>query len=95
MNILVKNNLKIMDKKKKIKVKLPENVEAGVYANAVSVNVNKNEFILDFAYNIPNTSEPVIKIVSRINMTHRTAESFLKLLSNAVLDLKNKQKDQE
>ena len=37
--------------------KLPENVEAGVYANAVSVNVNKNEFILDFAYNIPNTSE--------------------------------------
>lgn len=95
MNILAKNNLKIMDKKKKIKVKLPENVEAGVYANAVSVNVNKNEFILDFAYNIPNTSEPVIKIVSRVNMTHNTAESFLKLLSNAVLDLKNKQKDKE
>jgi len=84
-----------MSEKKQIKVKLPEQMEAGVYANAVSVNVNKNEFIVDFAYNIPNTKEPVIKIVSRINMTHRTAESFLKLLSNAVLDLKNKQKDQE
>ena len=82
-----------MDKKKKIKVKLPEDIEAGVYANAVSVNVNKNEFILDFAYSIPNTTEPVIKIVSRVNMSHNTAESFLKLLSNAILDVKNKEKE--
>ena len=49
-----------MTEKKQIKVKLPEEMEAGVYANAVSVNVNKNEFIVDFAYNIPNPLGPYI-----------------------------------
>lgn len=79
------------DKQKKYKVKLPEEIESGVYANAVSVHFNNNECILDFAYTLPNMPEPVIKIVSRINMTHKTAESFIKVLSNAMLDWKNKQ----
>ncbi|MBU1151508.1 DUF3467 domain-containing protein [Patescibacteria group bacterium] len=79
------------EQKKQFKVVLPENIEAGVYANAVSVHFNNNECILDMAYNMPNSKDPVIKIVSRINMSHRTAESFLKVLSNALLDWKNKQ----
>lgn len=81
--------------KKQFKVKLSEEQEAGCYANAVSVHVNGNEVIIDFAYNLPNAQEPMLKITSRVNMSHRTAESLLKVLSNAVLDWKNKTKTQE
>ncbi len=77
---------------KKYKVKLPEGKEEGVYANAVSVHFNANECVLDMAYVIPNSSEPLLKVVSRVNMSHKTAESFLKVLSNAILDWKNKSK---
>ena len=77
-------------KKKQYKVKIAEEMENGVYANAVSVHFNNNECILDMAYTIPNAPEPLIKVVSRINMSHKTAESFLKVLSNAILDWKNK-----
>lgn len=80
------------EQKKEYKVILPEGTEAGVYANAVSVHFNNNECVMDMAYTLPNAKEPILKIVSRINMTHKTAESFLKVLSNALLDWKNKQK---
>ncbi len=83
------------DKKKQYKIKLTEELEGGVYANAVSVHVNNNECVLDLAYTMPNMPEPVIKIVSRVNMSHKTAESFLKVLSNAILDWKNKQDKKE
>ncbi len=82
------------EEKKKYKVKLPADKEEGVYANAASVHLNSNECIIDMAYLIPNAKEPVLKVVSRVNMSHRTAESFLKVLSNAILDYKNKQKGQ-
>jgi hypothetical protein len=80
------------EQKKEYRVILPEQNESGVYANAVSVHFNNNECVIDMAYTFPNAKEPTLKIVSRINMTHRTAESFLKVLSNALLDWKNKQK---
>lgn len=83
------------EQKKEYKVILPEGMEAGAYANAVSVHFNNNECVIDMAYTIPNSKEPTLKIVSRINMTHRTAESFLKVLSNALLDWKNKQETQK
>ena len=76
--------------KQKYKVKISEELLAGVYANAASVHFNNNECILDLAYTIPNATEPTLKIVSRVNMSHRTAESLLKVLSNALLDFKNK-----
>lgn len=79
--------------KHKIQVKFDANQETGVYSNAVSVHLKKNEMILDFGYIIPNLTPTTIKVVSRINVTHETAESFLKVLSNAVLDWKNKQKE--
>lgn len=77
------------EKPTQYKIKISEEMENGVYANAVSVHMNSNECILDMAYTLPNTQEPVIKIVSRVNMSHKTAESFLKVLSNAILDWKN------
>lgn len=81
------------DEKKKYKVKISEDQEVGNYANAVSVHINGNEVVLDFAYSMPNSQEPMLKVTSRVNMSHRTAESLLKVLSNAVLDWKNKKQE--
>ncbi|MBN1494251.1 DUF3467 domain-containing protein [Candidatus Peregrinibacteria bacterium] len=77
----------------KIQIKFDADKETGVYANAVSVNMNKNEMVLDFGYILPNVKPTTIKVVSRINLSHQTAENLLKILSNAVLDYKNKQKE--
>jgi hypothetical protein len=82
--------------KKKYTVKIDKDKEAGTYSNAVSVHVNGNEIVLDFAYSTPKmsqNSDSVIKVVSRVNMSHKTAESFLKVLSNALLDWRNKQSE--
>jgi hypothetical protein len=35
-----------------------------------------------------------IKVVSRMNLTHQTAESFMNVLSNAMLDWRNRQKSE-
>jgi hypothetical protein len=83
------------EQKKKLQVKYDPAIEAGVFSNAVSVSSNKNEMILDFGYILPNVNPSTIKIVSRVNLTQRTAESFLKILSNAVLDMKNKQEKED
>jgi aromatic ring-opening dioxygenase LigB subunit len=78
------------ENKKEIQVKLTQEMEQGIYANAVSVHVNQNEVILDFGYIIPNIKPTTIKVVSRTNLSHQTAESFMKVLSNALLDWRNK-----
>lgn len=82
-------------KQPNIQVKLDQSVEAGLYSNAVSVHVNQNEVILDFGYIIPNVKPTTIKVVGRVNVTHNTAESFMKVLSNAMLDWRNRQKEQK
>mgnify|MGYP000264015868 CR=1 FL=1 len=66
----------------------------GVYSNAVSVHVNPNEVVLDFGYSTPNSNPPEIHIVSRVNMNHKNAESFLTVLQNAMLDFRNKMAQQ-
>lgn len=76
-----------------IQVKLEPAMEQGIFSNAVSVHVNQNEVILDFGFILPNTKPMTIKVVSRVNLTHQTAESFMKVLSNAMLDWRNRQKD--
>ncbi len=81
------------ENKKKLQIKFDSALEAGVYSNAVSVSATNNEMILDFGYILPNVTPSTIKIVSRVNLTQKTAESLLKILSNAVLDMKNKQKE--
>lgn len=81
------------DSKKQYLVKIGEAVEDGHFVNAISVHFNGNECVIDMGYTLPNAEKPTIKIVSRLNMTHKTAESFLKVLSNAMLDFKNKNKE--
>lgn len=81
------------DEKKEIQVKLEPSMEQGIFSNAVSVHVNQNEVVIDFGYILPNAKPMTIKVVSRVNLTHQTAESFMKVLSNAVLDWRNRQKE--
>ncbi|MFO0780884.1 MAG: DUF3467 domain-containing protein [Candidatus Gracilibacteria bacterium] len=78
-----------------VQVKVDPAQEQGVYANAVSVHVNQNEVILDFGYIMPNVQPVTIKVVDRVNITHQTAESFMNVLSNAMLDWRNRQKNNE
>ena len=78
------------EEKKEYTVKISEEIEGGNFANAISVHFNGNECVIDMGYTLPNAPKPTIKVVSRTNMTHKTAESFLKVLSNALLDFKNK-----
>jgi hypothetical protein len=79
--------------KGKLTLKVKDELEQGVYANAISIHINPNECVLDFAYQIPNTPEPTLKLVSRVNMNHKTMESFVQTVTNALLDWKNKQKN--
>ena len=81
------------DQKRKLQIKFDNDQEAGTYSNAVSVHLNKNEMVVDFGYILPNIKPTTIKVVSRVNLSHTTAENFLKILSNAILDWKNKQKE--
>lgn len=81
----------VEETKKNLQVKYDAVTETGVYSNAISVTSKKQEMVIDFGYIIPNINPPTIKIVSRINVTHETAENLLKMLSNAVLDNKNRE----
>ncbi|MBT3865109.1 DUF3467 domain-containing protein [Candidatus Peregrinibacteria bacterium] len=83
------------NKKKEYLMKIAEATENGVFSNAVSVNMTGNECTIDFGYTLPNTEKPTIKITSRVHMTHPTAESLLKVLSNAILDFKNKKEQKQ
>ncbi len=74
-----------------LKVNVPDEVKKGTYSNAVSVNVNSNEVVVDFGYLLPNTPTPEIEVVNRVNMNHKTAESFLNVLQGAMEDFKKKQ----
>lgn len=78
----------------KVQIKLSEEKETGLYVNAVSVHVNQNEVVIDLGYVLPNSTPTTIKVVDRVNMSHKTAESFMNVLSNAMLDWRNKVNEQ-
>lgn len=80
---------------KKVKVSITEEAQAGIYSNAVSVNVSPNEVVIDFGYLVPGSKDPLVKVLQRVNLTHRTAESFMKVFQNAMLDFINKSKGQQ
>jgi hypothetical protein len=88
------NNSFSMDDKKpnNVNLKIENALEQGVFSNAISIHVNNNEVILDFGYMLPNQNPVTIKLVGRVNLTHQTAESLMNVLSNAMLDWRNKQK---
>lgn len=79
-------------KKNSVNLKIDSSDEKGIFSNAISLHVNHNEVIIDFGYMLPNQNPVTIKLVSRVNMTHQTAESLMNVLSNAMLDWRNKQK---
>lgn len=81
-----------MSEQNKINLKIEPQIEQGIFSNAISIHVNNNEVILDFGYMMPNMPETTIKLVSRVNLTHGTAESLMNVLSNAMLDWRNKNK---
>jgi hypothetical protein len=76
-----------------IQVKIDAALEGGIFSNAVSVSVTGNEVTLDFGFILPNTKPMTVKVVNRVNLTHQTAESFMNVLSNAMLDWRNRQKE--
>jgi hypothetical protein len=79
-------------KQSKVNLKIDPAMEQGVYSNAISIHVNHNEVIVDFGFMMPNQDPVTIKLVGRINLTHQTAESLMNVLSNAMLDWRNKNK---
>jgi hypothetical protein len=81
------------DKQPSVNLKIDPNMEQGTFANAISIHVNNNEVIIDFGYMLPNQTPVTIKLVNRVNLTHQTAESLMNVLSNAMLDWRNKQKN--
>jgi len=78
--------------KQQVKIQAQEDVRRGVYSNAVSVAVRDSEVVLDFAYVLPGTKPPVIDVVSRVNLNHKTAEQLMTVLQNSLLDYRNKKK---
>lgn len=76
----------------KVNLKIDPAVEQGSYTNAISIHITQNEVTLDFGYMLPNQDPVTIKLVGRMNLTHQTAESLMNVLSNAMLDWRNKNK---
>ena len=72
-----------------------EAAKVGSYCNAVSVHVNTNEVVVDFGYTVPGTTPQEIRVVERMNMNHRTAEQFVSVLQNSLLDFRNKIKEHQ
>ncbi|OGC81737.1 MAG: hypothetical protein A2V81_04460 [Candidatus Abawacabacteria bacterium RBG_16_42_10] len=76
-----------------INVQIKDDMQSGVYANAASVSVKENDVLIDFGYILPGVSPTTIKVQSRVNLSHTTAEQFLGILQNALLDFRNRKKE--
>lgn len=59
---------------RKLNLELPANLNA-IYANAVVINQNNSEIILDFIQIMPN--DPRARVLARIVMTPANAKLFL------------------
>jgi hypothetical protein len=81
--------------KKQVNIKIKDENRTGVYSNAVTVNVNQNDVVLDFGYIVPGMTPMTIDVVSRVTMGHRTAEHFMKILQDSLLDYRNAVKKNE
>lgn len=63
-------------------IKVPEDVEAGVFAHAAMITSTSDSFVLDFLTLLPGTQPPVGKVVSRVFIPPAQAAEILKALSN-------------
>jgi hypothetical protein len=79
-----------MENKNAIQVKIDAANEQGNYTNAVSVHTSPTELAVDFGYLLPASNPTTIKVVSRVTMTHSTAESLVKVLTESLENVKTK-----
>lgn len=78
-----------------INVQIKDEMQAGVYANAASVSVKENDVLIDFGFILPGVNPTTIKVQARVNMSHVTAEQFLGVFQNALLDFRNRNKEEK
>jgi len=76
----------------KLNVQVPDNLKTGVYANGATISVRDDDVVVDFGYMLGGVNPPTMQVVSRVNMTHVSAERFASALQNALLDHRNKRK---
>lgn len=62
-------------------IKVPEDMEAGVYAQGVNVASSFDSFCFDFLAILPGTNPPMARVVSRVLIPPAQAAEILKALS--------------
>lgn len=78
-----------------INVQIKDEMKAGIYANAASVSVKENDILIDFGYILPGVNPTTIQVMARVNLSHVTAEQFLGVFQNALLDFRNQKKEKK
>lgn len=73
-----------MAEENKLQLKVDPANEQGVYSNAVSIHVNPGEMVLDFGYMLPGATPAIVKVASRVNVSHATAKSLMDVLGQAL-----------
>lgn len=83
------------DNQQQITIRMPNEMQKGVYANLVSVTVGHNEVIIDFAFHMPVAGQTQGDAVSRVIMSPEVGKKFLSAFQNAVLDFSKRQQSTE
>ena len=63
-------------------VKVPDEVEAGVFAHGAQVSNSVDAFVFDFITLLPNTQPQTARVVSRVFVPPAQAAEMLKALSS-------------
>lgn len=80
---------KQVKKQGEIKVKTPDDLRRGVYANTVNVVATNSEVTLNFIYNNPN-DDPSGTLVSRVVVPPSFAKNLSDVLNQVNEDLEDK-----
>ena len=72
----------------KINVTIPPEVAGGKYSNLTIITHTQDEFVLDFARNLPGL--PSAEVVARLIMTPVNAKRFLDALSENIAKYESK-----
>jgi hypothetical protein len=67
-----------MEEKKKIDIKVDEQVAIGQYSNLAAIRHTREEFIFDFAFMFPDA--PMGKLISRLILSPAHVKRFLEAL---------------
>jgi len=68
----------VSNQKKELKIRLPENLQAGAYANNAVVSHTREEFIVDFLMTTP----PAGTVVSRVILSPGHLKRLIKALGD-------------